>query len=157
MLEEFRGHVFVNRIRLRESEEAAGKEVVAFGVLAIHPPGKVEQQLLEHAFKKCGVALAAWPSHLVNAPSRPCVHGRIHIAEGELISRNLAIGVHVPFAQKEIELLLGEMRIDFRKWNHVESEVPCREPGIFPFVRHRDDVAVEKMSPFTVAAEVSLL
>src|SRR5438876_10543451 len=154
MLEELRGHVFVNRIGLCEfqrhgkhreaieshpggsvrlleesaswqrlrtienadvikPEETAGEKIVAFGVLAIHPPGKVEQQLLEHAFKKRGVALAAWPSHLVNAPTRPCVHGRIHIAEGELISRNLAIGMHVPFTQEKIELLLREVRIDF--------------------------------------------
>src|SRR5205823_13009625 len=47
-----------------EPEETARKEVVAFGVFAVHPPGEVEQQLLEHAFKKRGVALAAWPSHL---------------------------------------------------------------------------------------------
>src|SRR5205814_9714590 len=84
-----------------EPEKAAGKEVVAFGVLAIHPPGKVEQQLLRHAFKKRGVALAAWPSHLVNAPSRPCVHGRIHFAAAELISPNLAIAMHVPFTQEQ--------------------------------------------------------
>src|SRR5438876_8306391 len=104
MLEELRGHVFVNRIglcefqrhgkhreaieshpggsvrlleesaswqRLRtieypdviEAEEAAGEKIVAFGVLAVHPPGKVEQQLLEYAFEKCRVSLAARPSH----------------------------------------------------------------------------------------------
>ena len=55
--------------------------------------------------------------------------------------------------RKQIELLLGEVRIDLRKWNHVEREIPRREPGIFPFVRHRDDVAIEKMSPFAVAAD----
>src|SRR5207248_11536673 len=95
-------------------------------------------------------------SHLVNAPGGPGVDGRIHITKSKFVSRHLAVRVHVPFAQEKIELLLREVRIDFRKWNHVESEVPCREPGIFPFVRHRYDVAVEKMSPFAVAAEVSL-
>ena len=197
MLEEFRGHVFVNRIglcefqrhgkhreaieshpggsvrlleesasweRLRtienadviETEETAGEKIVAFGVFAVHPPGEIEQQLLECAFKKSAITLPARTSHLVNAPGGPGVDGRIHITKSKFVSRHLAVRVHVPFAQEKIELLLREVRIDFRKWNHVESEVPCREPGIFPFVRHRDDVAVEKMSPFAVAAEVSL-
>src|SRR5207244_6364757 len=95
-------------------------------------------------------------SHLVNDPGGPGVDERIHITKSKFVSRHLAVRVHVPFAQEKIELLLREVRIDFRKWNHVESEVPCREPGIFPFVRHGDDVAVEKMSPFVVAAELSL-
>src|SRR6266480_4506033 len=197
MLEELRGHVFVNRIglcefqrhgkhreaikshpggsvrlleesaswqRLRtienadviEPEETAGEKIVTFGVFAVHPPGEIEQQLLECAFKKSAITLPARTSHLVNAPGGPGVDGRIHITKSKFVSRHLAVWVHVPFAQEKIELLLREVRIDFRKWNHVESEVPCREPGIFPFVRHRDDVAVEKMGPFAVAAEVSL-
>src|SRR5437868_4734574 len=100
--------------------------------------------------------VCARTSHLVTAAGGAGVDGRIHITKSKYVSRHLAVRVHVPFAQEKIELLLGEVRIDFRKWNHVESEVPCREPGIFPFVQHRDDVAVEKMSPFAVAAEVSL-
>src|SRR5207302_9991246 len=139
-----------------EPEKTAREKIVAFVVFAVHPPGEVEQQLLECAFKKSAITLPARTSHLVNAPGRPGVDGRIHITKSKFVSRHLAVRVHVPFAQEKIELLLREVRIDFRKWNHVESEVPCREPGIFPFVRHRDDVAVEKMSPFAVAAEVSL-
>src|SRR6266536_4848134 len=139
-----------------EPEETAGEKIVAFGVFAVHPPGEVEQQLLECAFKKSAITLPARTSHLVNAPGGPGVDGRIHITKSKFVSRHLAVRVHVPFAQEKIELPLREMRIDFRKRNHVESEIPCCEPGIFPFVRHRDDVAVEKMSPFAVAAEVSL-
>src|SRR5438552_5211419 len=197
MLEEFRGHVFVYWIGLREfqrhgkhceaikshpgstvrllqkstgrqrfravenadviePEKTAGEKIVAFGVFAVHPPGEVEQQLLECAFKKSAITLPARTSHLVNAPGSRGVDGRNHITKSEFVSRHLAVRVHVPFTQEKIELLLREVRIDFRKWNHVESEVLCREPGTFPFVRHRDDVAVEKMSPFAVAAEVSL-
>src|SRR5213592_3544791 len=169
MLEEFRGHVFVNRIGLCEfqrhgkhreaieshprsavrllqksagrqrfgavenadvieSEETAGEKIVAFGVFAVHPPGEVEQQLLECAFKKSSITLPARTSHLVNAPGRPRMHGRIYIAKSKFVSRHLAVRVHVPFAQEKIELLLCEVRIDFRKWDHVESKIPCGKP-----------------------------
>src|SRR6266480_7551968 len=131
-----------------EPEKTAGEKIVAFGVFAVHPPGEVEQQLLECALKKSAITLPARTSHLVNAPGRPGMHGRIYIAKSKFVSRHLAVRVHVPFAQEKIELLLREMRIDFRKRDHMEGKIPRGEPGIFPFVRHRDDVAVEKMSPF---------
>src|SRR5215471_13434435 len=114
MLEEFRRHVFVNRIGLRqfkrhrkhrqaieshpgcavgllqesaswqrfrtiehanvvESQETTREKIIAFCVLAIDPPSEVEQQLLEYAFEKRGVSLAAPPRHLIDAPCRPCV------------------------------------------------------------------------------------
>src|SRR5205809_6768346 len=160
MLEEFRGHVFVNRIGLCEfqrhgkhreaieshprsavrllqksagrqrfravenadviePEETAGEKIVAFGVFAVHPPGEVEQQLLECAFKKSAITLPARTSHLVNAPGGPGVDGWINISTRKFVSRNLAVRLHVPFAQGKIELLLREVRIDCRKWNHV--------------------------------------
>src|SRR5437868_1011297 len=34
----------------------------------------------------------------------------------------------------------------------MEGKVPGGEPGIFPLVRHRDDVASQKVTPSTVAA-----
>src|SRR5213594_1392152 len=139
-----------------ETEETAGEKIVAFGVFAVHPPGEIEQQLLECAFKKSAITLPARTSHLVNAPGGPGVHGRIHITKSKFVSRHLAVRVHVPFAQEKIELLLREVRIDFRKWNHVESEVPRCEPRVFPLVWHGDDVAVEKVCPFTISAELSL-
>src|SRR6266568_7136605 len=47
-----------------EPEETAGEKIVAFGVLAIHPPGEIEQQLLECAFEKSVITLPARTSHL---------------------------------------------------------------------------------------------
>ena len=46
------------------------------------------------------------------APRRPSVDRRVDVAESPLISRNLTVGVHVPFAGEQIELLLGEIGID---------------------------------------------
>ena len=36
-----------------EAEEAALEDVHAFGVFAVHPPGEVQQQLVEDALQKC--------------------------------------------------------------------------------------------------------
>ena len=44
----------------------------------------------------------------------------------------------------------------FEKRNHVKRQIPRGEPRIFPFVRHRDDVAVEKVLPLAVAAVAAL-
>ena len=39
-----------------EAEEAALEDVLALGVLAVHPPGEVEQQLVEDALEEPAVA-----------------------------------------------------------------------------------------------------
>ena len=83
-----------------ETEETAGEDVLPLGVLAVHPPGEVEEKLLEDSRKKQAVPLAACPGHLVDPPRRPGVHGRIDVAERELVGGDLAVGVHVPLAEE---------------------------------------------------------
>ena len=100
--------------------------------------------------------MAARPGHFVNAPHCPGMNRWIDVAKRKLVGRNLAVRVHVPFAQEKIELLFGEMRIDLREWDHVEREVPRRKPRILPLIWHRDDVAIEKVRPFFVPAVESL-
>jgi hypothetical protein len=48
----------VERADVVETEEAAFEDVVAFGVLAVHPPREVDQELLERALEKGAVAPA---------------------------------------------------------------------------------------------------
>ena len=121
-------------------------------VLPVHPPGEVEQQLVERALEEEPVALPLGPGHLVHPPAGPGVHRRVDVAEGELVGRDLAVGMHVPLAQQQQELLLGEVGIDAGKRDHVEGQVPGGEPGVLPLVGHRDDVAVEQVRPVGVAA-----
>ena len=83
-----------------QAEKTAGKHMVAVGVFPVHPPGEVEQQLLEHPGEKLAVPTAGRTGHLVNPPGRPGVHGRIDVVEGKLVGRKLAVGVHVPLAQE---------------------------------------------------------
>src|ERR1041385_3887707 len=134
-----------------ETEKPAFEDVVALGIFAIHPPGKVEQHFVKNRFQKAAVALAAFFAlDLINAPGRPHDDRRIHVAEVPFVSRYLAVGMLVPLPDNEIELALGELNIDQGQWNTVKGEVPGRIPGIFPFVRHRHDPLVVKMTPSRV-------
>jgi hypothetical protein len=80
-----------------ESQEATLEDIASLFVLAIDPPGEVEQQLLKNAFEKHQVAgvgrvamlsLTALPAiDLEDAKRRPGVHRRIDIAELPLVGR----------------------------------------------------------------------
>ena len=119
-----------------EPQESAREEVLALRVFAVDPPGEVDQELLEDAREEDAVALSAGGRDLVDAPGRPRVDGRVDVSEGPLVSRDLPVGMHIPLAQEEDELLLGELRIDPRHRDHVEGEVPRRVPGVLPLVGH---------------------
>src|SRR5689334_11712718 len=66
-----------------QAQEPAPKEVVALRVLAVHPPREVDEQLVEHALEEAPIAVPSWPRHLVDAITRPRVHGRIHVVKRE--------------------------------------------------------------------------
>ena len=119
-----------------QSEESSLEDVAAVGVLLVDPPGEVQHQLVEHAFEEFQIALAAvcLAVDLIDAPRRPAVHGGVDVAERPLVSGNLAVGPHVPFAGQQNELVLGELGIDERKRNTVKGEVPRGVPGVLPFV-----------------------
>ena len=141
-----------------EAEEAALEHVPAVAVLAVDPPGEVEQQLLEDALEQLAVALAAdLRLALVGEDRGPGVDGRVDVAEVPLVGRDLAVGVHVALAQHQLELLLGEVGVDERQRRAVEGEVPGGVPGVLPLVRHRDDVAVVHVVPVRVARRAAAL
>ena len=126
-----------------QTEEATLKDIVAFGILAVHPPGEVQQQLLEDALQEAPIShtVDAFVD-LVNAPGGPGVNGRIDILEAPFIGRDLSVGMHVPLAQHQDQLALGKVRVDHGQWDAVKRQVPCGVPRVLPFVRHRDDVGV---------------
>ena len=51
-------------------------------------------------------------------------------------------------------MVLRERGVDPREGDHVEGQVPGREPRVFPGVRHREDVAGEDVGPVAVATLV---
>ena len=137
-----------------EPEKPALEDVSALDVLAVDPPGEIEHQLVEDALEKISVALAAavLAVDLVDAPGRPGMHRRVDVAECPFIGRQLAIGVHVPVARQQQQLVLGEARIDQRQGDGMKGEVPGGVPRVFPLVRHRDDVGIVQMQPVGIAS-----
>ena len=136
-----------------EPEKSALKDVVAFRVFAIHPPGEGDEHFVKDRLEKRAIAFAGFFSlDLINAPRRPGEDGRIHVAEIPLVGGDLSVRMLVPFAHDDIELRFGEVTIDKGEWNTMEGQVPRCVPGIFPFVRHRHDAFVVKMPPLAVTA-----
>ena len=140
-----------------QPQEAAREQVLAAGVLAIDPPGEIDQQLLEGAGEKTPVALAPRRGHLVDPPAGPGMDRRIDVAQVELVGRDLPVGVHVPLAQQERELVLGEHGVQPGEGDHVKRQVPRRIPRVLPLVGNRENVPVEQMVPIRIAPGLARL
>src|SRR5689334_5180093 len=140
-----------------ETQKATLENVHSIGIFAIHPPGEIEKQFVEYAFEECAISFAgSLLVYLVDTPRSPGMHRRIDVPEGPLVSRQLSVGMHVPFTQQEHELLFREFTIYERERHAVKRQVPRGVPRILPLVGHRDHVGVVKVRPFLVAAIESL-
>src|ERR1051326_3058108 len=65
--------------------------------------------------------------------------------------------MQVPFAHNQIELSLGELRVNERESNAMKREVPRGVPWELPFIRHRHHVLVVEMTPSGVATGQALV
>src|SRR5207248_10545704 len=92
-----------------KSKEAALEDVVAFSIDLIHPPGKVDQQLVEDLFQKfCIGDSIALAIKIVDAPAGPGMHRRIQIGKLPFIGRNLAVGMLKLFKEQHPQILFSE-------------------------------------------------
>src|SRR5580692_470395 len=79
-----------------QPEEATLERVFTRAVLAVHPPGEVQQKLLERALQPVNIASAA--THLlkpVREDGGPGMHRRVNVTEIPLVRRKLSIWVQV--------------------------------------------------------------
>ena len=83
------------------------------------------------------------------------MNGWVYVAERPFISRDLPVGVHVPFARHQDQLFFGKHRIHLRNRNAMECEIPSRVPRVLPLVGHRNNVRVVQVFPFPVATAAS--
>src|SRR4029079_13634279 len=91
-----------------QPEKPALENISAVRIFAIDPPREIQQQLLKHPLEKTAIAhTAPFFLDLVDSPCRPGVHRWIHVPQRPLIGRQLTVGMHIPFAYKQDELLLG--------------------------------------------------
>src|ERR1700730_16228723 len=108
---------------------------------------------MKNFFEESAIGHAAnAPLDFVNTPGGPGVNRWIYIAKGPLVGRQLAVGVHIPFAEEEDELILGEVRIDDGEGHAVEGQIPGGIPRVFPFVGHGNDVVVIQLGPIFIPA-----
>ncbi len=134
-----------------ETQEASLEDVLAEAVLAVHPPGEVEEQLVERRPEEIEVRLAAQGLFgAVQEERREGVDRGVHVAEVPLVGGHLAVGVQVDPFEHQLHLLLGEVGIDDRERERVKGQVPGRIPGILPLVGHGDDVLVQHVEPLRV-------
>ena len=137
-----------------QAEEAPFEDVLAEPVLPVHPPGEVQQQLVERRLEEIDVHLAAQGLlGAVQEERREGVDRGVHVAEVPLVGGHLAAGVQVDPAQHQLHLLLGEVGVHDRERERVEGQVPGRVPGVLPLVGHRDDVLVHHVVPLRVPGE----
>ena len=115
---------------------------------------KLSRSLTNTRSRKAAVAVAAVVPlvHLVNPQRGPGVHRRVDVAEIPFVGRHLAVRVHVPDLAQQDQLILGEPGIDERQGHQVKGPVPGGEPGVFPLVRHGDDIGSVEMEPIVVPA-----
>ncbi len=138
----------VERADVIQPQEAALKQVVAERVFPVHPPGEVDQQLVEHPAEEVEVAAAVDGEHLERGPG---LHRRVHVAEVPLVGGQRPVRMLEPLPAQQDQLVLGERRVDVRQRHAVEAQVPGGEPGVLPLVRHGHDVEGVEAAPPAVA------
>ena len=120
-----------------EAEEPAFENIFAFRIFPIHPPGESEKEFVEDCFQKSAITFARLLAFdLVNPPRCPPQDRRIDITEVPLIGWNMTVGMLIPLANDDVDLTLGEVRIDQGEGNAMKSEVPGSVPGEFPSIWH---------------------
>ena len=115
---------------LSRPRKPALEDVLAEPVLAVHPPGEVQQELVEGRLEEIDVALA--PQGLLGAvqeQGRPGVDRRVHVAEVPLVGGELAAGMKVDPSEHQFHLLLGEVRV------HDRDAAACGRRGPRPRTR----------------------
>ena len=114
---------------------------------------------MEDGFQKMHVAVATagFLVDFVHPPGGVGVHRRVHVAQLPLVGGQLAVGVHVPVAAEQQELVFGKFGVEPGQRQTVESQVPGRVPGVLPGIGHRDDVLIIQVLPAgAVAAGAAL-
>ena len=113
-----------------ETQEAPLEDVLAEAVLAVHPPGEVQEQLVERRPEEIEVGLAAQGLFgAVQEERREGVDRGVHVAEVPLIGGHLAAGVQVDALEHQHHLLLGEVGVNDRE------RAACGRPGPRPRTR----------------------
>ena len=109
---------------------------------------KLTSSLSKTSAQEVEVAAAVDGEHLERGPR---LHRRVHVAEVPLVGGQRPVRVLEPLPAQQDQLVLGERRVHVGEGHAVEGQVPGREPGVLPLVRHRHDVEGIEVAPLGVA------
>ena len=141
----------IQRPDVVQTEETALEQVRPGRVLEVHPPGEVHQELVEDLTEEVEVAGAVDDEHLEGGPR---LDGRVDVAEIPFVGGQRPVRMLEPLPAEQEQLILGERGVDMGQRDAVEGQIPRREPGVLPLVRHRHDVEGLETTPAGVAAVV---
>ena len=79
------------------------------------------------------------------------MHRRVEIGKPPFVGRNLAVGMLELLEQQHPQIFLGKLRIDQRQRRALKCQVPGREPGKLPLVRHGKNAHRIQVTPVNVA------
>src|SRR5258707_7256590 len=104
-----------------QPEKTALKDVPAFGVLSVYPPGEVQHQLVKHSRQKFAIPDSTpFLVYFVNSPGGPAEHRWIHVVEGPFVRRDLAVGCMYHSRKSRISCALaksGSTNASGMQWN----------------------------------------
>ena len=84
-----------------QAQEPAFEDVVPFAIDPVHPPGEIDQQLVQTVFEKTAIVFSVAISlHAHKHDSSPCMHRRIQIGEFPLVRGDLPIRMLELFKQQ---------------------------------------------------------
>ena len=84
------------------------------------------------------------------------MHWWIDVAERPFVRGKLAVGMHVPLARQQHELLFGETRIHDGESECLKCQVPRGVPRVLPLVRHRENIGIVQVGPLVIPSTFSL-
>src|ERR1700737_1405967 len=86
-----------------QAQKATLEDILALRVLAVDPPGKVKEQLVEDTLQEHAICLTCLLLvNFVDAPGCPGGYRWVDVVKRPFKRRKLAAGMHVPLSQEQI-------------------------------------------------------
>jgi len=93
-------------------KEPTLKDIPALGIFSVYPPREIQQLLVKNPAEKNEVARVVrlflppvFSVNFKNPPGSPGMNRGIGLAEGPLVSRQVAVRMHVPNLCHELQLM----------------------------------------------------
>ena len=139
-----KGLVAVEDADVVHTEKPAAEHTAVVDILLVEPPHDAQGQRAVRLGEEGMVAdTGLHPIQLIDLPCRPRVQGRVGVAEGPFVGRDLSVRVLGGGLQEDQDLLLGQVGIDQRQRHTVKRQVPCGKP---PGYSHASGIRITSLT-----------